>query len=463
VVADIFGLSPEDITVNVDLDTQKDAWTVAEGNYSSRFAGAVAGTVSLAANRLRDKLARIAAAQLGGDPKQMVFAGGKIFASSAPDTTLSFARFAGGPHWAPALLPAGETPGLRETAFWTPEQLAAPDEHDRINTSAAYGFVFDICAVEVERDTGRVRIDRYVTAHDAGKMLNPALVDGQIRGGFAQGRGAALLEEFDYGADGSFLSGTFADYLLPTACEVPEPVILHMETPSPFTPLGAKGVGEGNNMSTPVCIANAVADALGLRDVDLPLTPSKLMTRIGIDDPPSSRPAPKAAAAGRALAASGVVELAASPDAVFRVLLDPVALARVIPGCHALERAGPNRYRADVSVGVGMVKARYAAQIELTQLDPPRSLRLSGSGLSALGAAGGSGLIKLEPSGNGTRLSYDYTAEVSGKVAAVGSRMLQGAAKVILAQLFVQLGRVAGGKPAVGWWTRLLRRLGLNR
>ena len=88
--------------------------------------------------------------------------------------------------------------------------------------------------------------------------------------------GAAVYEEFSYSPDGAFLSGTFADYLLPTTMEVPSPVILHMETPSPFTPLGAKGVGEGNCMSTPVCIANAVADALGIAAIDLPLTPAKL-------------------------------------------------------------------------------------------------------------------------------------------------------------------------------------------
>ncbi len=126
--------------------------------------------------------------------------------------------------------------------------------------------------------TGEIHIDRYVTCHDAGRLLNPALVDGQIRGGFTQGLGAALMEEFAYGEDGSFLSGTFADYLVPTAPGVIEPVILHMETPSPFTPLGAKGVGEGSNMSTPVCIANAVADALGRSDIRLPLTPSKVRT-----------------------------------------------------------------------------------------------------------------------------------------------------------------------------------------
>jgi 2-furoyl-CoA dehydrogenase large subunit len=302
VVADVFGLTPDQVTVNVELDTQKDAWSVAAGNYSSRFAGAVAGTAHLAAMRLREKLARIAAAQLGCEAAQVVFAGGKVYSGREAGRTIPFARAAGAAHWAPALLPEGMEPGLRETVFWTPEQLAAPDEQDRINTSAAYGFAFDVCALVIDRDTGKVRIDRYVTTHDAGKLLNPALADGQIRGGFAQGLGAALMEQMAYSVDGAFLSGTFADYLVPTAMEVPEPVIVHLETPSPFTPLGAKGVGEGNNMSTPVCIANAIADALG-PDIDpeaitLPLTPAKILTLLGMPDPAPTGSVASSAAAG---------------------------------------------------------------------------------------------------------------------------------------------------------------------
>ena len=351
---------------------------MAAGNYSSRFAGAVAGTAHLAAMKVRAKLARIAAVQLGCDAAQVVFAGGKVFAAEragarsrgpacagmrpwrrawpatrrrstricrsgragarsrgpvggdatvearvardpanartgsvgagAAERTIPFARAASSAHWAPALLPAGMEPGLRETVFWTPEQLAAPDEQDRVNTSAAYGFAFDVCALEIDRDTGKVRIDRYVTTHDAGRLLNPALADGQIRGGFAQGLGAALMEQFVYSADGAFLSGTFADYLVPTAMEVPEPVILHLETPSPFTPLGAKGVGEGNNMSTPVCIANAIADALGPtvdpEAITLPLTPAKILALLGMPDP---APTGTAADARPAEAARGVL------------------------------------------------------------------------------------------------------------------------------------------------------------
>jgi 2-furoyl-CoA dehydrogenase large subunit len=285
----VFGLAPDQVTVNVELDTQKDAWSVAAGNYSSRFAGAVAGAAHLAAMKLREKLARIAAAQLSCGPAQVAFAGGKVFGTPTPERAIPFARAAGAAHWAPALLPEGMEPGLRETVFWTPEQLAAPDEQDRVNTSAAYGFAFDICGLEIDRDTGKVHIDRYVTTHDAGTLLNPALVDGQIRGGFAQGLGAALMEQTVHSADGAFLSGTLADYLVPTAMEVPEPVIVHLETPSPFTPLGAKGVGEGNNMSTPVCIANAVADALGPavdpEAITLPLTPAKILALLGMPDP----------------------------------------------------------------------------------------------------------------------------------------------------------------------------------
>jgi len=286
VVADAFGVGLEDITVNMELDTQKDPWSIAAGNYSSRFSGAVAGAAHLAAMKLRDRLARIASTGLNVPHEALEFADGKIFAADNPENAIPLRRAAGIAHWSPGSLPEHTEPGLRETVFWSMPDLGPPDEEDRVNSSGAYGFIFDMCGVEVD-DTGRVRIDEYVTMHDAGKRLNPALVDGQIRGGFAHGVGAALYEELAYDSDGSFLSGTFADYLVPTACEVPNPTILHMETPSPFTPLGAKGVGEGNTMSTPVCLANAVADALGIDDVELPMTPSKVRSWFAGKEPPS--------------------------------------------------------------------------------------------------------------------------------------------------------------------------------
>ena len=100
--------------------------------------------------------------------------------------------------------------------FWTPPQLTAPTEDDEINSSLCHGFIFDFCGVEVDRVTGAVRIDKYVTMHDCGRVLHPGMVAGQVTGGFAHALGAALYEEYVYADDGSFISGTFADYLLPT-------------------------------------------------------------------------------------------------------------------------------------------------------------------------------------------------------------------------------------------------------
>jgi 2-furoyl-CoA dehydrogenase large subunit len=124
-----------------------------------------------------------------------------------------------------------------------------------------------MCGIEIDPLSYQVRVDRYVSMHDAGRIMNPMIATGQIRGAFAQGVATALYEEFSYNEEGAFLSGTFADYLVPTVSEIPPLEILHYESPSPLTPLGAKGLAEGNCMSTPVCIANAIADALGVDDM----------------------------------------------------------------------------------------------------------------------------------------------------------------------------------------------------
>ena len=245
VVGDALGLAPEKITVALEHDTQRDPWSIAAGNYASRFSGAVAGAAHIAALRVREQLARIASQRLNSPPDELRFEGGRIFAAGNPGNDLDFRRVAALAHWSPGSLPEGVPPALRETARWTPPALGPPDDGDRVNSSAAYAFIFDFCGVEVDRATGAVAIDRYVTAHDAGRRLNPALVDGQIRGAFAHAVGAALYEELAYSEDGSFLSGTLADYLVPTACEVPDPLILHRDSPSPVTPARRQGRRRG--------------------------------------------------------------------------------------------------------------------------------------------------------------------------------------------------------------------------
>ena len=155
--------------------------------------------------------------------------GGKIRSKSNPDNALPFGRVAGTSHWSPVMLPEGMAPALSETGVWNPPELEPPSSDDRINTSLTYGFVFDMCGIEIDPVTYQVKVDRYVSMHDAGKILNPLIADGQMRGAFAQGIAAALYEEFVTNEEGAFLTGTFADYLVPTVSEIPPVEMLHIE------------------------------------------------------------------------------------------------------------------------------------------------------------------------------------------------------------------------------------------
>jgi 2-furoyl-CoA dehydrogenase large subunit len=276
IVARELGLRSDDVEVFLEIDTAKDQWSIAAGTYSSRFASGTAVAAHLAAVQMREKLKGIGAKQLNVLPDDVELAQGKIRSRSNPDNALPFGRVAATSHWSPVMLPENMAPALSETGIWAPEELEPPSHDDRINTSFTYGFVFDMCGVEIDPKTYQVRVDRYVTMHDAGRILNATIAEGQIRGAFAQGVSAALYEEFTYNDEGAFLSGTFADYLVPTVSEIPAVEILHYVSPSPFTPLGAKGLAEGNCMSTPACIANAIADALGVEAVTLPATPRRI-------------------------------------------------------------------------------------------------------------------------------------------------------------------------------------------
>ena len=256
VVADVLGCTPDEVTVMAEMDTASVPWTVASGAYSSRFSGVAVGAVQAAALKLRAKIDAIRA--------------------HAGDDGLSLRRVAGMAHWNPEGLPDDEEPGLSAVAFWAPPTLDPPDDEDRVASSASHGFIVDICAVEIERETGEVRVLDYVTVHDAGRLLNPLLADGQVVGGFAHGIAAALYERHVYDEWGNLMTSSLVDYLTPTAPDVPALTIGHLSSPSAVTALGAKGIGEGNTMSAPVCVANAVADAIGRDDVELPLTPPRV-------------------------------------------------------------------------------------------------------------------------------------------------------------------------------------------
>src|SRR5262249_10794 len=191
IVAQALGLTPKDIRVVTEIDTARDPWSIASGNYSSRFGAAVGGAAHLAALQLKAKLQRTAAAQLNVAADEIEFAEGRVRARGNPDNSIPFARLAAASHWAPGTVPAKDRP-LRETVFWTAPELTPPTPDDQINSSLCHGFIFDFCGVEIDRVNGALRIDKYVTMHDCGRVLHPAMVAGQVTGGFAQAIGAAL-------------------------------------------------------------------------------------------------------------------------------------------------------------------------------------------------------------------------------------------------------------------------------
>jgi 2-furoyl-CoA dehydrogenase large subunit len=276
VVADALGVSPAEVEVHPGADTATRPFTVSSGNYSSRFAVTAASAVHLAATRLADRARVIAGGILGVAADQVELAEGAARVRGEPGRAVPLRRVAGAAHWDPAGLPPEAEPGLALTLTYSVPGLGPPDDADRVNGSGSYGFLVDVAVVEVDRETGEVALRSYVSVHDAGRVLNPALAHGQVLGALAHGVGAALLERHVYDAEGNLLTTSFLDYCCPTATELPTPVTAMTGSPSPATPLGAKGLGEGNTMSAPAAVANAVADALGVEDVELPLTPARV-------------------------------------------------------------------------------------------------------------------------------------------------------------------------------------------
>ncbi len=184
--------------------------------------------------------------------------------SGFPAPPLSFARLAQAarPGWDHGR-PPGVAAGLEETYYWEPPTVT-------------WSYAVHAAIVEVDRETGRVAIEKYVVAHDCGVVVNPMLVEGQVMGGTAQGLGGILCEAIAYDAGGQLLSGTLMDYALPNASDIPAIEVIHQHSPSPLNPLGVKGVGEGGAVAPPAAIANAVCDALApfgartQRDADPP-------------------------------------------------------------------------------------------------------------------------------------------------------------------------------------------------
>lgn len=279
IVADELGVTPDAVRVARGFDSASTPWLYLSGNYSNKFAVTDVGAVVGAAGRVREKLLRIAAHRLEVAAEDLELRDGAAVVKGAADRRLSIGELARTAYADVLGLPPGEEPGL-EARHGHSNPLARPiDAERRVRSQLVFSNAAHVCLVEIDRRTGFVKIVKYVVVHDCGREMNPLIVEGMVHGSTVHGIGAALFEEFRYDEQGQLLTSTFMDYLKPTAADVPDIEVDHLEHPSPFTPLGAKGVGEGGAIPGPACVANAVEDALapfGATVRGLPLTPEKV-------------------------------------------------------------------------------------------------------------------------------------------------------------------------------------------
>jgi carbon-monoxide dehydrogenase large subunit/6-hydroxypseudooxynicotine dehydrogenase subunit gamma len=261
ICADHLGVPYEDITV-IHGDTAEIADGM--GAFGSRATMLAGAAVMEAAASLRESVLELGAELLEASPDDVTIDDRKVVVRGSPDAGISLRELAEAARPLPALRRGG-APGLSEESYFHSEDMSFP-----------YGL--HIAAVEVDVETGGVDVQRYAIAYDVGKAINPKLIHGQIVGGLAQGLGGALFEELAYDDQGQLVAGSFMDYLLPTAGEVPRvDVLVTEDAPTPLTPLGAKGAGEGGTTAAGAAIANAVSNALGADAFALPLTPERVV------------------------------------------------------------------------------------------------------------------------------------------------------------------------------------------
>lgn len=281
-VAEEFGIEPGQVTVTYD-DLQHGLPSAGPGG--SRMTVMLTGAVVGAARKLKDKMARIAAQMLEAAPGDIVFGSGGAMVRGAPQKVVPYAEIGFKAYWFKLDLPPGLESGLEARHTYDHPYLTPPSP-DRKDLGAFYPMMAHaahIPVVEVDPETGQVRILRYIAVHDVGTIVNPKSLRGQIAGGTTQGIGMALYEQCVYDAEGQSLTASFMDYLLPTAMEVPRFEIGHVETPSPFTAYGVKGGGEGGRMVAPAAVASAVEDALaplGIRIDEVPMTPERIVALV---------------------------------------------------------------------------------------------------------------------------------------------------------------------------------------
>jgi carbon-monoxide dehydrogenase large subunit len=266
IVADRLGTTPDVVEV-IHGDTNTGPYGM--GTYGSRSVAVGGESVARAAEKVQDKAKRIVAHLLEAAPEDIEVSGDRFAVRGSPDKGMALAEVSAAAY-VPENLPDGMEPGLEETTFYDPENFVYP-------------FGAHACIVDVDAETGRVDVARYVAVDDCGPAINPMLIEGQIHGGVVHGLGQALYERIHYDENGQLVTGTFVDYCLPSAADVPSIETDRTETPSPTNSLGVKGVGEAGAIACTPAVVNAVVDALrplGVTFMNMPLSSMRVWETI---------------------------------------------------------------------------------------------------------------------------------------------------------------------------------------
>ena len=309
IMADELGVNPEDVSV-ASFDSEFSPWTPWSGTHANKFSGPDVEAAVRAARTIRRKVLAIAAQMLKVNQADVQLSGGRAFVKGDPSRSVSYSDIGKAAYQNPRYLPEGVEPGLEYTyagnnptaidSFLADPKYNVGEIQLVTGSGTPTGFLTypssaHIAVVEVDAESGKVDVLNYIIVHDSGRIINPMVVQGQVHGGGIHGIATGLLEEFIYDDDGQLLTSTFMDYLKPTACEAPHIVDDHLETPSPRSILGIKGVGEGEALGPLAALINATEDALSplkVRVRQAPLTPERVYHLIKEAEARKSKSAP---------------------------------------------------------------------------------------------------------------------------------------------------------------------------
>ncbi len=356
-------------------------------------------------------------AVLGAKPDELELAGGRVTVRGSTERAISLADLAAKANPLRGAVRPGTEPGLESTAYFGP---------DRGSTASGVHAMI----VEVDVETAMVEVKRYVVVHDCGRIINPLLVDGQIHGGVAHGIGNAFYEQLVYDEQGQLLNASFMDYLLPTATDVPPIETAHRETPSPFNPIGLKGVGE----------AGCIPDRRGIRAGGRRRAEHR-DSRNSAEPESSVHPHPTG---GPTMTLNGTFTFNGPRQKVWDLLQDPDVLAKALPGTERLTLAGPDRYEGVMKVSVGPMTA---AKFDVDRRRSPTSCRPSGSRCRSTAKAASAS--RAEPPRStcvtsptaAREMQYTSDVQIGGRIASVGQRLIESVSRMMMRQALEALDR----------------------